>query len=84
MCIEAFKRRGSFGYRQMALGYQPRDIILNSYTTEELKNKAVVSLNNIVCITLWSLVMHSDYFEWNHLYRFLSCNIWSVFSHLLC
>ena len=28
----------------------------NSYTTKELKNKAVLSLNSIVYIAMWSLV----------------------------
>ena len=33
-----------------------------SYTTEEIKSKAVLSLNNTVCVAMWSLVMYSNYF----------------------
>ena len=29
------------------------------YTTKKLKNKAVLSLNNIVCVAKWSLVTYS-------------------------
>ena len=34
-------------------------IMLFSYITKELKNKVILSLNNIVCIAMWSLVMYS-------------------------
>ena len=30
---------------------------INTYATKKLKNKASSSLNNVVCITMWSLVM---------------------------
>ena len=30
-----------------------------SYTTKKLKNKAILSLNNIVCV-IWSLVTYSN------------------------
>ena len=36
------------------------DKMLNSYTTKKLKNKAVLSQNNILCITMWSLDMYSN------------------------
>ena len=29
-------------------------------TTKKLKNKAILSLNNIVCVAKWSLVMYSN------------------------
>ena len=35
---------------------------LNSYTTKELNNKAVLSINNIVCIAMWCLVIYSNCF----------------------
>ena len=35
---------------------------LNSYTTKELKNKAILSLNNFLCIVMWSIVMYSNSF----------------------
>ena len=34
-------------------------VIQNSYITKKLKNKAVLSLNYIVCIAMWSLVTYS-------------------------
>ena len=37
-------------------------LILTSYTTKELKNSAVLYLNNIVCIAMWSLVTYSNCF----------------------
>ena len=33
-----------------------------SSTTKELKNKAGLSVNNIVCIAMWSLKMYSNCF----------------------
>ena len=30
-------------------------------TTKKLKNKAVLSINNIVCVAMWSLVTYSNY-----------------------
>ena len=35
-------------------------MLFKSYTTKKLKNKAVLSLNNIVCIAMWSLVTYSN------------------------
>ena len=34
-------------------------MLFKSYTTKKLKNK-VLSLNNIVCIAVWSLVTYSN------------------------
>ena len=36
------------------------NVIQNSDTTKKLKNKAVLCLNNIVCIAMWSLVTYSN------------------------
>ena len=33
----------------------------NNHTTKKLKNKAVLSINSIVCIAMWSLVTYSNY-----------------------
>ena len=44
MHIEAFKIRAALDYRQTALAYYYYDVILNSYTTKNLKNKAVFNL----------------------------------------
>ena len=33
-----------------------------NYTTKKLKNKAAISLNNILCIAMWSLVTYSNCF----------------------
>ena len=35
-------------------------ILFKSHTTKKLNNKAVLSVNNIVCIALWSLVTYSN------------------------
>ena len=42
--------------------YKRLQVIINimSYTTKKVKNKAVLSLNNIVCIAVWSLVTYSN------------------------
>ena len=32
----------------------------NSHITKKLKNKAVLSINNIVCVAMWSLVTYSN------------------------
>ena len=32
------------------------------YATKDLKNKAILCLNNIVCAAMWSLVADSNYF----------------------
>ena len=34
--------------------------IMNSHTTKKLKNKVVLSLLNIVCVAMWSLVTYSN------------------------
>ena len=39
-----------------------KTVICNS---KELKNRAILSYQNIVCIAMWSLVMYSNYFECN-------------------
>ena len=35
---------------------------LNSYTTKEVKNKAILSLNSFTCIAMWSLVTYFNCF----------------------
>ena len=35
----------------------------NSKSIKELKNKAVLNLNNIVCVAMWPLVTYSNCFE---------------------
>ena len=35
-------------------------MLFKSYTTKKLNNIAVLSLNNIVCIAVWSLVTYSN------------------------
>ena len=37
-------------------------LIYSNFTTKNLKNKAVLSLNAIVCIAMWSLVTYSKCF----------------------
>ena len=36
------------------------------YHYKELKNKTVDNFENIVCVSVWFLLTHSDDFEWNH------------------
>ena len=51
-CIKTFKRRAGFGLL----------VIQNSYATKKLKNKAVSSFNNVVSVSMWSLVPYSNCF----------------------
>ena len=44
--------------KQLGIISNNYNVIWNSYTTRKLKNKAVLSLNNIPCIAMWSLVMY--------------------------
>ena len=37
-------------------------LFIKSYANKKLKNKAVSSLNNIVCFAMWSLVTYSNLF----------------------
>ena len=45
----------------------------NSYTTKELKNKAILSLKQhyaLLCGS-WFLVVHSNFFQWDHVTRYM-------------
>ena len=52
------KRRAGLGYRQMASGYTVLVIECSVKTVMQ----AVSSLNNTVCVAMWSLVMYSNSF----------------------
>ena len=57
MCIENLKKELAWAtINDFGLLVHVYNVILNSYTTKELKNKTVLSSNNIICIAMWSLV----------------------------
>ena len=61
-CIKAFKKGLQInGFALLVISCDLKQLF--TYTTEESKNKAVYT----VCVAMWSLVMYSNYFEWNHL-----------------
>ena len=62
---KVFEGRASFGYCTYKRFWIIRVFKTNSYTSKELMNRAVIHFQNIVCITMWFVVMCSNYFKWN-------------------
>ena len=62
---KVFEGRASFGYCTYKWFWIIRVFKTNSYTSKELMNRAVLHFQNIVCITMWFVVMCSNYFKWN-------------------
>ena len=62
MCIETFKRRITRAAYKVLWVISNIMLFKSSYATKKLKNKTTLCLNNIVCITVWSLVIHSNCF----------------------
>ena len=46
-----------------------------SYTSKELKNRTVLSFQNIICVAMWSYVMYSNCFECNLLKEQMVINL---------
>ena len=62
--IEMFKRRAGLGYNKW-LRVISNTMLFKSYNSEELKNRPILSFQNIISIAMWSLVTYSNCFGLN-------------------
>ena len=59
--IKVFKRKATYKWFWVISNMLSK----NSYTSKELKNRAVLSFQDIACIDMWSIIMYYNCFKWN-------------------